>query len=335
MQSLILSGGMGTRLRPLTLYMPKPLLPVVNIPFLSYPLALLRKHGLGEAVLCTADSFEPYKSFVHSQKKLGTVVTCSRESQELGTAGALKNAEKLIRDFPVFVMNGDVLTNMNLTAMLQFHRKTQSQATIALMEVTDPSAYGLVALGGGGKIQRFIEKPKSLSGLKKPFWVNAGIYLLEREVLQMIPKGERCSVEKYIFPLCLRRGVALYGFRNLRSTLWLDIGNPGKYLTANKLILKNGAKAFGLRERPKWIGQNSRIGQESLIGKEVVIGNRCRIGQRCRIESSVLLGDIVIEDDAEIENCIIGKGCKVGHHSTIRAASVIGNCSTLTPYSIL
>src|SRR5438874_7381753 len=140
--ALILSGGQGTRLRPLTLYSPKPLLPIANAPFLSYPLALLRQHGTREVVLCTSDALKPYAGFIRDQGRLGTRIGCSRETEELGTAGAVKNAEACIKSSPFFVFNGDILSDIDLTRMARFHHEKKALITVALVPVADPTGSG-------------------------------------------------------------------------------------------------------------------------------------------------------------------------------------------------
>lgn len=335
MNALILTGGLGTRLRPLTLATPKPLLPIVNRPFLSYPIALLRKEGVDTVLLCTAGSVKPYQNLIRKEKNLGSKLFLSQENKELGTAGAIKKAEKFITHFPVFVLNGDVLTNLNLSAMLQFHQKMKSHATIALIQMLDPSAYGLVEINANGRILRFIEKPKNIAKSKNPAWINAGIYILEKEIFSLIPENKKCSIEREIFPLCLRKGLVFYGFKMSRGSFWIDIGTPEKYLQANELVLKNGWKRFGLNGKPGRIGEASTIGKNSFIGKDVVIGRKCRIGNHSQLRRAVLLDDVKVEDFVELENCIIGSGSSIGHHTKIKGGAVIGDRSAFTPYTTI
>lgn len=335
MQAMILSGGKGTRLRPLTIDSPKPLLPIVNTPFLSYPLALLRKHKVSEVVLCTADSIDPYKSFLASQKKLGTVVTCSREFKELGTGGAIKNAEKLT-DSTTFIFNGDVLTNINLSAMLKFHIQKKSSITISLIPVMDPSSYGLLDLDSSGKILRFVEKPNcSNQDPNKTYLINAGIYLFEREVFDLIPSGVNCSVERELFPNCLKKGISLYGFI-AKDSYWLDIGRPEQYLKANLDVLtKKFFKIFKL-DRFSSIGKKSVIHKTATISKEnVIIGNHCRIGSESILKNCILLDHVMIGNNVQLENCIVGGWAKVGDHSVVKRSQVIGGHSIITPFSQL
>lgn len=330
MRALILTGGMGTRLRPLTLYTPKPLLPVANTPFLGYPLSLLRKHGVHEVILCTADSEKPYKKFIGNQKRLGTSVICSREFKELGTAGALKNAQKNVGS-SVFVFNGDVLTDLNLTAMLKFHHLKKACATIAVMRVSDPSSYGLVMFEPSGKIKNFVEKPSAGEVKKNVYYINAGIYIFEKTIFDKIPYDQRYSVERQLFPDCLKKNIPLYAFVMNSSTYWLDMGTPEKYLQANISMIKKN----WLNNVESSIGKKSVIDKTADIEEENVIGSGCKIGEHAILKKCVLLDRVTIENNAILENCIVGSDSKIGHHTIVKNAKIIGNYSIITPFSRL
>lgn len=327
MKALILSGGLGTRLRPLTLYTPKPLLPVANVPFLAYPLALLRKHGIREAVLCSSDLVAPYKNFILNQRAKGTRLICSREFKELGTAGALKNAERWI-DSTTFILNGDILTDTNLSAMLHFHRRKKSIITVALFPVKDPSSYGLVKLSAGKKISKFIEKPQMRNSPGKRWLINAGIYIFEPEVFRWIPKGKKYSVERELFPKCLTQKVPMFGYALNSSTCWIDIGTPEKYLQANREALRGR-----IHSEAKSRGTKNQIHRTSVIAKDVVIGSRCKIGSNAILKNSVVLDHVQIGERVLLENCIVGSGCRIGHDATVQNSRIIGNHSIITPFS--
>ena len=333
-KALILTGGLGTRLRPLTLYTPKPLLPIANLPFLSYLLGNLRNHGVKEVVLCTQDSLHPYKKLIKHEGVLGTTLLCSRESKPLGTAGALKNAQRHIDSSPTFIFNGDVLTNINLSEMLKFHREKKSMLTVALVPVQDPSFFGLIKTDSSGKIKQFIEKPSlPRSNHKKSYLINAGIYLFDDKIFNLIPRGKSYSAEKELFPKCLESKLPLYGFESPRSSYWLDIGTPQKYLKANRdVILKRiRIPLNGIQK----IGENNKIGRGALISKDVIIGESCTIGARCELKNCVLLDRIVLEENVRIENCIIGNFVRIGRESSITQSKIIGDDSIITPYSQL
>ncbi len=332
--ALILTGGLGTRLRPLTLYSPKPLLPIGNLPFLSYPLALLRTHGVREAALCIADSPEPYQKFIREQKKLGSKVFCSQETKALGTAGALKNAEKFIHSSPFFILNGDVLTDINLSELFHFHKKRGALITIALIQVPDPQNYGLVITENSGKVKKFLEKP-SLDQLQdeNEFYINAGIYLFEKELFNLIPPNKIYSTERELFPDCLNRNLPCYGYKVAHTSHWIDIGTPEKYLEANQFVTSASGAWDG--SKPLRLGLKSKIHPTSAIGKDVIMGHRVKIGEQCMIKNSVIGDGVVIENHCVIENCIIGNCAKIEHSSIIKNVKVIGNYSKITAYSKL
>lgn len=333
--ALILSGGQGTRLRPLTLYSPKPLLPIANAPFLSYPLALLRRHGTREVVLCTSDSLKPYGPFIRDQKRLGTRVACSRETVELGTAGAVKNAEPCVQSSPFFVFNGDILSDIDLTKMARFHHERKALITVALVPVSDPTGYGLVLTRPDGRIRRFIEKPAGLrTGEKKAHLINAGMYLFSREALRLIPAGRKYSVERELFPECLKRRLPLMGFAAAPSTYWLDIGTPQRYIQANEDVLVGHLKGLPMSPRPV-LGQKNDIHKDAVIGEGTVIGNRCRVEAGAVLKKCVVLDGARIGEGAVLEECVIGSHARIGHHTTVRGSKIVGNHSIVTPYSRL
>jgi mannose-1-phosphate guanylyltransferase len=331
--ALILSGGQGTRLRPLTLYAPKPLLPIANAPFLSYPLALLRKHGTREVVLCTSDALKPYGPFLRDQKRRGTRVSCSKETVELGTAGAVKNAERSIGSDPFFVFNGDVLSDVDLTGLIRYHRQKKALITVVMIPVADPTGYGLVLRRPDGRISRFIEKPSGLKiGTQRRYWINAGMYLFSREALDLIPSGRKSSIERELFPLCLKRRLPLYGYAASPSSYWLDIGTPERFLEANRDAA--AGKLKGLRPGPR-IAPGTRVHPSAKIGPGTLIGKNCRIEPHAELHGCVLLDGASVGEGAVLENCVVGDRARIQHHSVVRRARIVGNRSILTPYTQL
>ncbi|MBI2119606.1 MAG: NDP-sugar synthase [Elusimicrobia bacterium] len=328
MQALILTGGLGTRLRPLTLYTPKGLLPIQNIPYLSCLFAILRKHKIFEGILCASNSLNPYQNLNRQEMKNGTKVRISKETRMLGTAGGIKNAQKFIHDSPFFVINGDVLTDIDLTKMFEFHRKKKALATIALIKVKDPSSYGLVRMDSSFKVKKFIEKPAKTNKNKKTF-INAGIYLFEKEILSQIPNKQSYSIEKEFFPNALKNSMPLFGFPCPSSTYWLDIGTPQKYIQAN-IDFQKKFLSFSSKNKIK---KSNRIPMEKKYS-DAVIGKNCKIGKDTILKSCVLLDHVEIENNCVLENCILGSHVKIGHHSSIRRSQIIGNYSQITPYSL-
>jgi mannose-1-phosphate guanylyltransferase len=335
MKALILSGGKGTRLRPLALYTPKPLLPVANMPFLSYPLALLKHYGIKETILCTSDNETPYKGLFAEQKKLGMKLTCSREIKELGTAGALKNAEKHVGD-TFYVFNGDILSNLDLSAMMSFHKKNNALITIALVPVPDPSAYGLVMMNAENRVVKFIEKPSSpIQTRRNDTLINIGVYIFNKEVMDMIPAGTPCSVERELFPECLNRKLRVFGFPAAPQTYWLDIGTPEKYLEANMDVIQ-GRLAGLTPGKPSEMarGKGSKVHASASI-HDTVIGPRSKIGPGCSVRNCVLLDGVILDEGVSLKDCVVGSGAKIGHNSIILGPGIIGNNSIITPYSKL
>ncbi len=337
MKAVILVGGEGTRLRPLTLDTPKPLVPVGNRPFLEHVLASLSRHGVQEAILTTgyrAEAFDTYPP----ERTYGVQLTVVREEDPLGTAGAVKNIEHMLTS-TFLVLNGDILTNLDLTALVNHHRRKESVATLTLTSVRDPSAYGLVPIDDDGKIQRFIEKPRADEVVTD--LINAGTYVLEPEVLQRVPAGENHSVERGLFPRLLAEGAPLYGFQ--APAYWLDLGTPEKYLRANRDVLEGrvGEEPPGTRassgawvaktcEVDPWvqirgpvaIAGGTTIAEGAVIHPLTCIGRDCRIAGGAVIEESVIQEGVEVERGAVIERSIVCTGAKVGAGCRIEDAVV-------------
>src|SRR5215218_3098308 len=245
MQALILAGGKGTRLRPLTVYTPKPVVPVCNRPFLLYQLDTLRRAGVTDVTLSL--SYQPHKieQQLGDGSDFGVKINYVVEPQPLGTAGAYKFAEDLIRE-PTVVFNGDILTDLDLKAVIREHNERQATATIVLTPVENPQSYGLVETEKDGRIRRFLEKPKADEITCNT--INAGTYILEPKVLDFLPAGENYSFEYGLFPDLLRRGEAFYAHIPTR-TYWIDIGTPERYLRVHSDLLANRVGRIHVKER--------------------------------------------------------------------------------------
>ena len=335
LSGLILTGGQGTRLRPLTLHCPKPLLPIANQPFLSCQLEWLRRHAVRDVTLCIAEQESPYRSLIRSESRRKTILHCSREKKPLGTAGALKNAEKFLRSDTVFIFNGDILTDIDLTQMLAFHRRNQSKITVALIAVQDPSMFGLAVMDRKNHITHFLEKPLLDSLPKQKFYlVNAGTYLFDRSIFSRIPAGENYSVEKQLFPDCLQNKIPMFGFAAGLKTYWLDIGTPDKYRRGNAdLILGRAMKNLSSRWRK--IGAGSQIAATAQIDDETAIGKNCIIKSGCTLKESVILDGARIGENCAIEQSLVGKNARLGDHCILRPGSAVADDSVLGAYSKL
>src|SRR5256712_6500099 len=286
MKGLILAGGKGTRLRPLTINTPKPVVPVANSPFLLYQIDLMRSAGIQEIILSLSHQPRKIEDLLKDGSDYGVWIRYAVEGTPLGTGGAFKNAEEHISDTAV-VFNGDVLTSIDLAAVIAHHRAKRAIATIVLTPVENPSAYGLVETNAEGWIQRFIEKPGPDEITCNT--INAGIYVLEPSVLKYMPKGEPYSFERGLFPSLLERKEPVLSF--ILDDYWIDIGTPTKYLEVHQDIL---SRKFLSPRVP-----GSALDRASLPAGAVVD------------EKSIIDSDVTIRDHVRIENSVIGKNCKI------------------------
>ncbi len=306
MQALILAGGKGTRLRPLTVYTPKPIVPICNRPFLLYQIDTLRRAGITDITLSL--SYQPNKieQLLGDGSDYGVNLKYTVEPQPMGTAGAYKFAEDLIRE-PTVVFNGDILTDLDLKTVIREHTEHDATATIVLTPVENPSAYGLVETADG-RVHRFLEKPKADEITCNT--INAGTYILEPKVLDLIPAGENHSFEYGLFPELLKRKETFFAHVPPR-TYWIDIGTPERYLQAHHDLLGNGAQII-----------NS------------VLGQGCFVEERARVENSVIWPHTRLGTAAEVTGAIIGRGCHIGRSAVVGPGSVLGDKTSLTDYTI-
>jgi len=342
MQALILAGGKGTRLRPLTVYTPKPIVPICNRPFLLYQIDTLRRAGIKDIALSL--SYQPHKieQQLGDGSDFGVNLKYTVEPQPMGTAGAYKYAEDLIRE-PTVVFNGDILTDLDLKPVIREHTARKATVTIVLTPVENPSAYGLVEMNAEGRVARFLEKPKADEITCHT--INAGTYILEPQVLDLIPTGENHSFEYGLFPALLMRGEKFYAHIPQR-TYWMDIGTPARYLQAHHDLLANRVGRIHIKDRHgdfesatiAEIDELSIIGDECSIkpGAQIinsVLGPGCYIEEKARIENSVIWAHTRVGANAQIVNAIIGRGCHIGRSASVGAGTVLGDKASLTDYS--
>jgi NDP-sugar pyrophosphorylase family protein len=344
MKGLILAGGKGTRLRPLTINTPKPVVPVANCPFLLYQIDLMQSAGIKEVILSL--SYQPRKieDLLKDGSDYGVWIRYAVEGMPLGTGGAFKNAEEHI-DSATVVFNGDVMTSIDLSAVIALHKQKGAVATIVLTPVENPSAYGLVETNPEGWIQRFIEKPGPDEITCNT--INAGIYVLEPSVLKYMPKGEPYSFERGLFPTLLERKEPVLSF--LLDKYWIDIGTPLKYLEVHHDILSG--KFTSSRVPASELDRSSLpagvfVDERSIIASDVTIRSGARIensviGKNCKIDEGVHISDSVIwsgntvDAEARITKSIIGKGCYIGRSAVLRPGVVLGDKTVLTDFSLL
>lgn len=328
MKAVILVGGEGTRLRPLTCNIPKTMVPVLNKPFLERMIQNIRPYGITEVILAMGYLPDRIQDYFGDGVNLGVTITYVVESFPLGTAGAVKNLESLLNE-TFFVFNGDVFMDLNLGKMLTFHRDRKAQATIALVPVENPSAYGVVALDQGGRVQQFIEKPPK--GSQPSNLINAGCYILEPGVLKYAPAGAPSMFERDLFPTILREGLPVYGLPS--SGYWLDIGNPSNYLQLHHDLLKGGLVQEGACsidpsasiEGPVLLGKGCVIGAGVRIQGPVAMGDGCRIGEGSRLSGSVLWRHVQVGRGSTLNGCILGDNSFIGDEVTLSEGCVIAD----------
>lgn len=342
MQALILAGGKGTRLRPLTVYTPKPIVPICNRPFLLYQIDTLRRAGITDITLSLSYQPQKIEQQLGDGSEFGVHLRYMTEPQPMGTAGAYKYAEGLIRE-PTVVFNGDILTDLDLKAVIREHDERKATATIVLTPVLDPAAYGLVETEPDGSVRRFLEKPKADEITVNT--INAGTYVLNPEVLDYIPDGENHSFEYGLFPTLLKRGEKFYAHIPQR-TYWMDIGTPERYLQVHDDLLNNRVARIHIKKRQgefdaatiAEMDDISIIGDDCTIkpGAKIVnsvMGQGCYVEDRAEVTNSVIWPHTRIGAGAQILGAIIGRGCHVGRASMIGKGTVLGDKTSLADYT--
>ena len=322
MKAVILVGGEGTRLRPLTSNITKAMVPVLNRPFLEHLLGYLKSHGIEDIILAMSYLPRPIQSYFGDGAEMELILSYFTEAEPLGTAGAVKNAQKLL-DEPFFVFNGDILTEIDLTDMMNQHRHTKAKISIALTPVEDPTIYGVVETDAGGMVRRFIEKPKREEVASN--MINAGIYIVEPEVLELIPPDKPTMFEHHVFPPLLEKGEPMAGYPS--ESYWIDIGTPEKYRRLNHDLLLGKAPSLFKAIRGVQIGERSRIDPLATIKAPVLIGEGCVIGGGARITGPAVLGpECRIEAGAVIEGAVLWNKVRVGQKAVLRNCIAASNC---------
>ncbi len=326
MKAVILIGGEATRLRPLTWNTAKAMVPVLNTPFLELVFCYLSQHGVRNIVL-TQSHFLPIAGYFGDGSQFGIKIDYTNEDEPLGTAGAVKNAEELL-DEAFLVFNGDILTDLDIRAMVSFHRQKRAKVTIALTPVDDPTSYGLVETDDQHRITRFLEKPSREQITTN--LINAGIYMVEADVLARIPPLISFSFERELFPQLLEQGEPVYAFPS--SGYWIDIGTPQKYLQLNQDLLAGKARRqnYGLTpDKEVLVGAKTSLHPKAQIKGPTVIGSECTIGEDALIEQSVIWQQVKIGRRAKVKNSIVANYCQLGDDAFIQD-SVLGNNVTVT-----
>ena len=344
MQALILAGGKGTRLRPLTVYTPKPIVPVVNRPFLLYQIEILRNAGVTDITLSLSYQPDKIQHLLGNGSEFGVNLRYITEPSPMGTGGAYKFASDSLRETTV-VFNGDILTDLDLSKVIEFHEANKADATLTLVPVEDVSRYGVSEVDKTGRIVRFVEKPQGdeLTDLKVNT-INAGIYVLEPSILDMIAKDANRSFEYDVFPDILKRELPFFGYV-MKDEYWLDIGTPANYLRAHHDFLAGKVTGFEMEaEDMSDIATKAEIDKRSVIGDECtiksgarilnsVIGPGVYIDEKAVIENSVVWSHTRVSTAAEIQGAVIGRSCHIGRNATVGEGTVLGDKTTLTDYT--
>ncbi len=347
MQALILAGGEGTRLRPLTSTVPKPVVPLVDRPFIAYMLDWLRSHGVDDVVLSCGFMASGVRNVLGDGSAYDVRLRYVEEPSPRGTGGAVKFAEPML-DERFLVLNGDVLTDLDLSAQMRRHEEAGARATLALIGVEDPTNYGLVRTADDGAVREFVEKP-SPDQIDTNL-INAGAYVLDRDVLDLDSRGAERVDRARGLPEPRRRRplrVAADGY-------WLDIGTPDRYLQATWDILEAnvrtavadrfdgsfvlvdaGAEVAGKVVPPALVERRARIAPSAVVGSRAVLGADTAVGERSHVEGAVLLQGAAVGSDCTIRNAILGPGVRVGDRCHVEDGAVLGEGVTVGADNVL
>jgi mannose-1-phosphate guanylyltransferase len=321
MKAVVLVGGEGTRLRPLTETVPKPLLPLVDRPILDHVLDHLVAHGVGEVIMSSPYLEETFDPFLRARGGDPTI-TWVTEREPRGTGGAIVSVLDRLGDDPFLALNGDILTDLDLTAMLASHRSRGATATIALHHVDDARAFGLVATDPDGRITEFREKPTDAI----PGDVNAGTYVLDPSALRAWPPDTYLWIEGEVFPTLIGDGVPMFGFGS--SAYWLDLGTPEQYLRAHADLL--AGKVEGHAYPAPWLGEGASVASSAHLGTSVAVGAEARVDAGAEIDGSVLLAGSVVEEGARVLDSIVGPRGTVGAGASL-IGCVLGDAVRVPP----
>jgi len=349
MKAVILAGGEGTRLRPLTLSVPKPVVPVVDRPFLRHQLDLLARASISEIVFSVAYQPERIQAVFGDGTAFGCRIHYAVEETPLGTGGAVKNAEGHLDDTTV-VFNGDVLTDVDLPAVVRAHRESGAKATLVLTPVPNPAAYGLVETDDSGRVKSFIEKPSDPSQITTDT-INAGIYVLDTSTLALMPPGQNHSIERAFFPALLRRGDLVRAWVHRRY--WIDIGTPEKYLQVHRDILQARfpVQLEGEPRKGGWAHSTARIDAGAELEGRFYVGPGCRVEAGAHIgPDAVLTADVTVATGASVRDSVVWEGStlmescrvdgsllgarvRVGRHACLAPGAVLGEATVISDHS--
>ncbi|AFY36760.1 Mannose-1-phosphate guanylyltransferase, Phosphoglucosamine mutase [[Leptolyngbya] sp. PCC 7376] len=347
MRAILMAGGAGTRLRPLTCNIPKPMVPVLNRPIAEHIINLLKRHSITEVIATLHYEPDVMRDYFQDGSEFGVEMHYAiEEEQPLGTAGCVKNVQELLTD-TFLVISGDSVTDFDLTAAIAFHREKQSKATLILTRVPNPVEFGVVITDDNHQICRFLEKPSTSEIFSDT--VNTGTYILEPDVLQYLPDNKECDFSKDLFPLLLQNSEPMYGYV-AEDCYWCDVGHLEAYRTAQYDALERKVEveyAYTERSPGIWVGQNTFIDDTAKIQPPVMIGDNCRIGARVHLESGTVIGDnvtvgshadlkrpilwngVMLGEEVHLSACTIVRGSRVDRRAHVLEGAVIGALSTV------
>lgn len=333
LQAVVMAGGEGSRLRPLTSNMPKPMLPVANKPLMEHIIELLKKHGITDVVATVQFLSSVIRNYFGDGSDLGVSLSYSTEEVPLGTAGSVLHASDLLSG-TFLVISGDALTDVDLDEVVRWHKKKDAAATIVLKPLKDPLEFGVVMTDDESRVERFLEKPTW--GQVFSDTVNTGIYVIEPEVLDLIPTDQPFDFSSELFPLMLDKGLPIFGYST--DAYWTDVGNTEAYLQAHFDVLERrvAVDVAGFELRPGvWVGDDVEVSDSATIEEPVVIGNDCRVGPGATVGPSSVLGDnVLIGTDARLSHAVIMDGGHVGAAGQVLGA-VVGRNSSMGRGSII
>ncbi|MFY9889214.1 MAG: mannose-1-phosphate guanyltransferase [Streptosporangiaceae bacterium] len=350
MKAVVMAGGEGTRLRPMTANQPKPMLPVVNRPIMEHVLRLLRKHGLTETVVTVQFLASMVRNYFGDGEDFGMNLQYATEETPLGTAGSVKNAEDALRDEPFLVISGDALTDIDLSDLIAFHKDNNALVTVALARVPDPLEFGIVIVDDNGKIQRFLEKPTW--GQVFSDTVNTGIYVMEPEVLDHVAAGQVVDWSADVFPKLLESGAPLYGW--IADGYWEDVGSLESYVKAQADVLtgKVDVEIAGFEVSPGiWVAEGAEVDPDAVLTGPLCVGDYAKIEAGAQLREFTVVGSNVIVKEgaflhraivhnnvyigrgATLRGCVIGKNTDVMSQSRIEEGAIVGDECVIEPDS--
>ncbi|MFG3149231.1 sugar phosphate nucleotidyltransferase [Streptomyces sp. M41(2017)] len=331
-EAILLVGGRGTRLRPLTVHTPKPMVPAAGVPFLTHQLARARAAGVEHIVLATSYLAEVFEPYFGDGSSLGLHLEYVTEEEPLGTGGAIRNVASRLHsgpDEPVLIFNGDILTGLDIPALVSTHETTGADVSLHLTRVEDPRAFGLVPTDSTGRVTAFLEKPQTPEEIVTD-QINAGAYVFRRSVIDTIPEGRPVSVERETFPELLATGAHLQGM--VDSTYWLDLGTPQAFVrgSADLVLGRAPSPAVPGRCGDRLVLPTATVAPDAKLTGGTVVCEGARIGEGARISGSTILAGAVVEPGAVVTDSLVGLAARIGER-TILTGAVIGDGATVGP----